>query len=159
MSGRVVVRFVDERLGIASCGPVFLNVVRAPVDMPLVCEMERHVADHAAANRGAYSTLSVIEPAAAKRQDKQATAAAGRIGHQFQVLRAAIVAEGEGFRAAAIRTALTAMYLLKPPKYPYKIFAASPQGARWLVEQGAGATETELLEAIRTIRRSQGGLP
>jgi hypothetical protein len=48
---------------------------------------------------------------------------------------------------------------LKPPKYPYKIFAASPQGARWLVEQGAGATETELLEAIRTIRRSQGGLP
>ena len=96
--------------------------------------------------------MSVIEPTAARQQSKEAREAAEHIGDQFKVFGAAIVAEGEGFRAAAIRAALTAMYLFRPPKYSYKIMSQVADGARWLATKGAGPTEEEMVKAAATVR-------
>lgn len=74
----------------------------------------------------------------------------------------AMVVDGEGFRAAAVRGATTAINLLASPKSPMQIFSQSDQAFAWLTTMGRTLEDNvppeQMAEVLKTARKQQPGL-
>ena len=69
----------------------------------------------------------------------------------------AVVFEGEGFSAAAVRGVVTGLTLVARPAYPHKIFATVPQASAWSASSIVQAGEprvnaSEIVTAIAELR-------
>jgi hypothetical protein len=154
-----MVNFSDSNMVVASCGSVFISILRQPLNLTAVRELQRQTIAHARAHAGSYAALSIVELAAAVAQSKEVRDASSEIGAGLDVRNAAIVIQGTGFRGAAARAALRGIYLVKPPKYTYKIFDDTKQGAEWLIAEdrraGHRAVSVEdLLAALEAAHNS-----
>jgi hypothetical protein len=58
-----------------------------------------------------------------------------RLRHQHRIAGFAYVVEGEGFKAAAVRSALSAMSLASRFTYPQRVTATVGEAAPWLVHR------------------------
>lgn len=68
--------------------------------------------------------------------------------------RAAIVFEGAGFRASAVRSIMVGLTFAANITMKYKIFATVSEGARWLAEEPTLRLDATLLEGVvRDLRR------
>lgn len=51
----------------------------------------------------------------------------------------ALVYEGSGFRAAAVRSVVTGLSMIASQAFPHKVFASTSEGAAWMASQcGSG---------------------
>jgi hypothetical protein len=114
-----------------------------------------------AAERPHFFLLTVVEMNAplpeAKVRERLATFLAQ---HGQKIKRSAVVFEGSGFRAAAVRGVVTGLTMLARMPYPHKVFAASREAAGWMRGDDdpsvGGLDSRELLSALADLR---GGLP
>jgi len=69
----------------------------------------------------------------------------------------AVVMEGQGFRAAAVRSVVTGVVLVSRLPHPHRVFHAAPEGCAWLEKQCGDAVArkfvaADLLRAIESAR-------
>ncbi|MEY4550344.1 MAG: hypothetical protein RL685_6539 [Pseudomonadota bacterium] len=76
------------------------------------------------------------------------------------VERSAVVFEGEGFRAATVRSIVAGVSLFSRPDYPHRVFASVGAAARFL---GNGNQESlaphRVIRMVQEARRAQGTQP
>jgi hypothetical protein len=99
--------------------------------------------------------LVQIVPQTAVPPDARARAALVRMlrGLQGIVSHSVIVFEGEGFRAAMVRSIVASIASLSNPGFPHRVFAQLPEAAAWMNEGSAelGAEKVEaIVQHIRT---------
>lgn len=70
-----------------------------------------------------------------------------------KTLMSAVVHEGSGFRAAAVRSVVTGLAMLARLSYPHQVFGSVEVAARWFASASAsGLNADELAEAIAEAR-------
>lgn len=117
----------------------------------------RAMLDHAEAHRGEAFWLIIVEeqapmPDAQARQDLADVLKRGT----GLVKMSAVVYEGLGFRAAAVRSIVTGLLLFSKPSYPHKIFPSVAHAAGWFAAGSEGEIEAKLLlSVVDTIRRNR----
>jgi hypothetical protein len=139
--------FADEGCAIATCGNVFVNVMREAQTLPRLRELRRHIVRHVAVWGANTISISVLEPGATANTPKEVRDETAAITRDYQSIAAAIVIEGSGFRAAALRAVVAAIYLVSHSPYPHKIVETVFDGARWLVEQAGRAGQRHVSAA------------
>lgn len=75
--------------------------------------------------------------------------------HESFTRAMALVYEGDGFRAAAVRSVFVGLQMLSRQALPTKVFAAVDEAAAWLVRQRSGPAMTapEIVTAVDLVRR------
>ena len=76
-------------------------------------------------------------------------------GCRGKMVLSAVVHEGSGFRAAAVRSVVTGLAMMANLPYPHKVFANVDDAARWLnlsSPVGKDWNDTALIEAVREVR-------
>lgn len=68
----------------------------------------------------------------------------------------AVVFEGIGFRAAAVRGIVTSISMLARPPYPHRIFSTVTEASSWIHRTFGGASGPQLEAAIDELRRRIG---
>lgn len=149
--------YADERHAIGNVGIVFVNVIRHPSTVEMIRETRRHVQRHFRRWNGRSVAVSVLEPTAAQAVPKQVRDESAALAGEFKSLAAAIVIEGSGFRAAAVRTAIASMFLLARPPFPHKVFGNLSDGAGWVLTTGGrlepvGASSEDIVRAVALVR-------
>jgi len=93
--------------------------------------------------------LVQIVPQTAATPDARVRAALARMlrGLQGIVSHSVIVFEGEGFRAAMVRSIVTSIASLSNPGFPHRVFATLPEAAAWMCDR-RGALDARQIEAI-----------
>ncbi len=102
--------------------------------------------------------LNVVEPNA-PAPPSEVRAALARImvdfGHALK--GSAVVHEGSGFRAAAVRGVVTGLTLLARPPFPHKVFATVEEASDWLAvslqkSEGWEWSGARLIDAVADLR-------
>lgn len=137
--GATTIHFSDARQALASCGNVFVTVLRAPMTIEAVEPLRRESLRMSQRFAGKCVSLAIIEPTAASPASPEVREATASFARESHVMAAAIVIEGSGFRPAATRTLVAGMYLVTKKSYPHKIVATAEEGAAWLVGHLAAA--------------------
>lgn len=131
-----------------------LAVFRGETTVQGVREGQRVFDEHAKNWPGGVLILTVVEegapmPDAAARNElgRMLKSGAGR------TKKSAVVYEGDGFRAAAVRSVVTGISVFSKPPFPHKIFARVADAAGFLAsEAGNGVTGKDLLNIITDVR-------
>lgn len=127
----VEILHANEGLAIGNLNGVYINVVRKPSNLDDLSHIRRTLEVHFKKYQKVMS-MAVIEPHAAQSPGKEVREETSALTRDFKSLAAAIVIEGDGFRAAASRTLIATIYLVSRPGYPHKICATVDDGANWL---------------------------
>jgi len=109
--------------------------------------------DFAAKNPGGIFVLTIVEEHAP--MPDSATRAA--LSHQLKsgggkTKYSAVVHEGTGFRAAAVRSVVTGITLFSKPPYPHKVFATVLQAANFFAEARPAFTVKDVTSAVADAR-------
>ena len=123
----------DGGLALASCGAVYLSILRRPLTLEGLARMTRISKRLFEQHRGKCASMAIIEPSAADAASKEVRDKSAELARAHPILGAAIVIEGSGFRPAATRTLVAGMYLVTKKEYPHKIVSTPAEGAAWLV--------------------------
>jgi hypothetical protein len=103
------------------------------------------------AQRGSTQRVKLVQivPQTATTPDAPARAALARMlrGLQGIVSHSVIVFEGEGFRAAMVRSIVTSIASLSNPGFPHRVFARLPEAAAWMCG-GSAALGARQIEAV-----------
>ena len=102
--------------------------------------------------------LTIVEDGA-PMPDASARDALGRLlkSGVGKTKKSAVVYEGDGFRAAAVRSVVTGLSVFSKLPFPHKIFAKVSDAAGFLAtEAGHGMTGTQLVTIVRDVRSSGG---
>ncbi|MFW6051084.1 MAG: hypothetical protein ACODAU_07910 [Myxococcota bacterium] len=73
------------------------------------------------------------------------------------VVGSALVQEGDGFRASAVRSVAVGISLLARQPFPHKVFAAAHEASTFLSGALGGVVPDEISSAVATIRRQGAG--
>ena len=150
----------DDRLALASCGAVYISILRRPLTLEGLARMTRISKRMYEQHRGRCASLAIIEPTAADSASKEVRDGSAELARAHPILGAAIVIEGTGFRPAATRTLVAGMYLVTKKEYPHKIFSTPAEGAEWLVpilaQAGVLHTANEIVLAAEKTRAAFG---
>ena len=109
----------------------------------------------AAEREGALATIIVVESGAAMPDgDTRAELARMVDDQKGRMVAAALVHEGSGFRAAAVRAVMTGMMTLAKQPFPHHVVANVADGAKWLATRerlpaGDVAEIERVVEALR----------
>jgi hypothetical protein len=160
MSGSAVARVVvlEHDYCIATWGPVYIVIFRHETTMEGVRAVEQRLQEfHRLTSHGAF--ITIVEANAPLPEAHVRDALASLLKKMASFIRSsAVVHEGSGFRAAAVRGVVTGLTLLARQPYPHRIFARFDDAARWLA---VSLRETapdkpieaeELIEALRELR-------
>jgi hypothetical protein len=137
--GNAVIHYSDGGIAVATAANAFICVFREPATLPRLVEVRRAIGTHTRKWGHDTVSLSVLEPSAAASVPKDVRDETGAITRDYPSIAAAIVIEGSGFRAAAVRSVLAAIYLVARSPYPHKICEDIDVAARWLLGHAAGA--------------------
>jgi hypothetical protein len=115
---------------------------------------EAHVAD-LARQPGHLLLMNVIEEGAPMPSSRARKALAAVLGRFADAIAAsAVVCEGVGFRAAAVRGVVTGLTLIARQPYPHKAFPTVETASRWLAARETGLSSDELTTAIDQLRQA-----
>ncbi len=158
------VLYADAGTAVAVCGNVFVNVMREAQTLARLRELRRHIERHVQRWGADTLSISVLEPGATAETPKDVRDETAAITRDYPSIAAAIVIEGSGFRAAAIRAVLATIYLVSRSPYPHRIVDSVFAGARWLVEQAtrrelAHVTAADIEAAVATARAALHARP
>ena len=146
----------DDRIALASCGAVYISLLRKPLTIDGVARMARQSKRMFELYHGKIVSLAVIEPSAADAASKEVREKSAELARAHPILGAAIVIEGSGFRPAATRTLVAGMYLVTKKEYPHKIVSTAAEGAEWLVsilaQAGVAHSAHDMVAAVEAAR-------
>jgi hypothetical protein len=150
------VRLADDGLALASAGHVLVSILRRPLTLDRILVMRRE--SRRMADQGQFVSFSIIEPGAANAASAEVRDASSAFAREFDLVGAAIVIEGTGFRPAATRTLIAGMYLVTKKRYPHKIVQTPTEGATWLSrllhDSGITQPAAEMLALAESARRA-----
>jgi hypothetical protein len=150
------IHFSDVGQALGSCGNVFVTVLRQPMTIEAVEPLKRESNKMSQRFGGKFVSLAIIEPTASSSPSPEVREATASFARESNILAAAIVIEGTGFRPATTRTLVAGMYLVIKKSYPHKILATPEEGAVWLVERlvasGVNTSATEIIAAAAATR-------
>ncbi|HEY2744166.1 MAG TPA: hypothetical protein VGL86_06075 [Polyangia bacterium] len=146
----------DGGLALASCGAVYISILRRPLTLDGLARMTRQSKRIYELHRGRCASMAIIEPSAADAASKEVREKSAELARAHPILGAAIVIEGSGFRPAATRTLVAGMYLVTRKEYPHKIVSTPAEAAAWLVpilaQAGVLQSSNELILAAEATR-------
>lgn len=103
--------------------------------------------------------MTIVEAGAAMPPAEARDALARQLAEHGEHIRcSAVVYEGAGFRAAAVRSVVTGLSLLAKQPFPHKVFATVNAASAWmagLLPQG-GLPTRDLVQAISDVRETVG---
>jgi hypothetical protein len=123
-----------------------------------VREGQRVFDEHAKEFPGGLLLLTVVEEQA-PMPPSDARNALGELlrSGTGKTRKSAVVYEGAGFRAAAVRSVVTGITVFSRPPFPHKIFATVADAVGFLAEPGLPATQlAKIVDEVRT--RHHAGL-
>jgi hypothetical protein len=131
-----------------------IAVWRRETTVEAIQQFRRHLSDSGLAARHDLLMLTLVEKAA----DRPSAAAREATAEQLRssagmICRAATVLEGEGFRAATVRSIAMGLNLLASQPFPYNVFASATSAAEWLASESTSQlTSIEIVDALERIR-------
>ncbi len=151
-----IIHDCDDRIALASCGAVYISILRQPLTLDGLERMTRQSKRMSELHRGKSASLAIIEPGAATAASAEVREKSAELARAHRILGAAIAIEGSGFRPAATRTLVAGMYLVTKKDYPHKIVSTPAEGAEWLVpllaQAGITHTALEIIAAAEATR-------
>lgn len=153
---KAMIHDCDDRIALASCGAVYISLLRKPLTLDGVARMATQSRRMFELYHGKMVSLAVIEPSAADAASKEVREASAALARAQPILGAAIVIEGSGFRPAATRTLVAGLYLVTKKDYPHKIVSTAAEGAEWLVpilaQVGVDQSAADMVAAVEVAR-------
>ncbi|HEX8952667.1 MAG TPA: hypothetical protein VF945_12515 [Polyangia bacterium] len=153
---QAIVHDSDDRIALASCGAVYISILRLPLTVDGLARMTRQSKRMFELHKGRCASLAIIEPGAAAAASAEVREKSAELARAHPILGAAIVIEGSGFRPAATRTLVAGMYLVTKKEYPHKIVSTPAEGAEWLVpllaQAGIAHSATDIIAAAEATR-------
>ncbi len=148
MSAGVVIVYERGGLRVATCGALCMTSIRGPITAELIREANAAGAALARRTGRKIGALDVVT-SEAPLPDAELRAEAARLARAAseRIAAAANVVVGEGFKASAIRSVLTAMTLLNGGA-PRRTFAQPGPAVDWLAKQ-LGVPPLDLASAVR----------
>jgi len=118
---------------------VFIVVWRTDTTQTLVRALGRHVERFSASHREGIAMIVIIEencamPDSATRE----VLATDMKKHESFTKQMALVYEGTGFRAAALRSIVVGLHMLSRQRVPTKVVSTVDEGVAWLGREGLG---------------------
>ena len=149
-------RIVETADGVAvgEVSNICIVVWRREVTWPRFVVQRNGLADVIGRHPNGVGFLCVIEPTAAPPDDGIRRAVADMVRRHQAALRCiACVVEGEGFRNAVARSALSAMALLvRARTAPLKILGSLGEAATWMLRHVETGKSAEIVRAVATVR-------
>lgn len=143
----------------ATWGGVFICIWRHETTAEGVRALSDRFSDFARTHPAGVALLTIVEPNAPVPEGHVRDALAGFMRRSATALKtSAVVHEGTGFRAAAVRGVVTGLTLLARQPFPHRIFATVPEGCRWLAgtlretAPEVACDPDQLIEAVRELR-------
>ena len=136
----------------AGWGSLFMVVWRHETTLAAVADLAPLVTQFAA-RHPRFALLVVVEESASLPSSTVRERIAASLQRVAPYIGAsAVVHEGSGFRAAAVRAVLAGLGLIVRPPYPHQIFARVEDAGRWLTVAHPTIDAVGLAEAVRTLR-------
>jgi hypothetical protein len=116
----------------------------------------RSEASFASDAKGIVFLVVVEESAQSPSKDARQSLAELLRAHSEQIAGGAMIFEGSGFRAAAVRSVATSMAILARTEYAFKVFPSVENAAIWLGPlSGNVLAPDEIVEAAQAIRNAR----
>jgi hypothetical protein len=133
---------------LARGAPLFVIVWRVHTPVEAVQEAGRRATAHAAARKGPIGLMTFVQPGASIPPSASRTELAKFLREASAFVQAsAVVFEGDGFQAAAVRSVVTGLALLARQKFPHKIFGKATDASEWLVAALRGVLDPSVSPA------------
>jgi hypothetical protein len=144
----------DETVVVAETGALCVVIWRVAVTKVPFEWQRSALAEVVLRNPHGAAFLCVVEQSAKPPEDELRRASSQMIlSHGEQLKCVACVMEGEGFRVAINRSALSGMILLlRNRKSPVSVFAKVPEAVRWMSEHIEIPAIGELVSTVENIR-------
>lgn len=139
----------------AVLGAVVVHIWHGETTLEGVSAMFRAV-DAQAAQFGKVYGVNIVHHSRAPSAEARAAIGEGMFEHRELIGATALVFEGAGFGAAAIRAVVTGLTMAANHPFPYKVFSKSQDALVWLHGLAGGAlraTPTAVGADLDTIRR------
>ena len=139
-----VLRGIDENLALVSIGRVLLVVWRNETTLKGITDIHRSMRELAARYPTGIGLFTIVE-AEAPMPERAERDALARLLRDFgpNLKASALVFEGQGFRAAAVRSVVVGLTLLAKQPYPHRVFDGPAIAATWLLAH-FGADELDI---------------
>jgi N-acetylglucosamine kinase-like BadF-type ATPase len=136
----------------AGWGALFMVVWRHETTLAAVAELAPLVTQFAA-QHPRFALLVIVEESASLPSSTVRERIAASLQRVAPYIGAsAVVHEGSGFRAAAVRAVLAGLGLIVRPPYPHQIFARVDAAGRWLAAAQRGMDAAGICDAVRALR-------
>lgn len=149
---------VDANHCFASCGPILLMVWRRETTRPGVMKARRAILALAERHPGGLGLVMIVESTAEVPSGEVRSALSQALGDFGPLVRrSALIHEGTGFRAAAVRAIVTGISLVARQPYPHQVFDRVELAVTWVVQglpRDAPSAE-DLRDAIGALRNHQ----
>jgi hypothetical protein len=152
----------EQDLAVAEVGVVCVALWRGAVTRALFQRQRSGLTEVVGRHPGGAGFLCVVENTSKPPDDTELRRASVHmvVEHGDKVKCVACVVEGDGFRSAINRGALTGMVLLQRGKLPpFSIFASVPEATPWVARHLSIHSADELTSAVELIRSRMPALP
>ena len=142
---------------IATWSSVLVLIWRVNTTMDAVAAVRHEIEALGRAHPQGIGLLTIVEQAAPVPSSEARNGLARTLADFGKIIRhSAVVHEGSGFRAAAIRGVVTGLTMLARPPYPHKVFSTLDSAALWLASglraAGIDCDAEDLSTAVRDVR-------
>lgn len=144
----------------ATWAGVFICIWRHETTADGVRALADRFSDFGRTHADGAALLTIVEPNAPVPEGHVRDMLAGFMRKSATTIKSsAVVHEGSGFRAAAVRGVVTGLTLLARQPFPHRIFADVADGCRWLsgsmreTAPALACDPNQLIEVIRELRQ------
>jgi hypothetical protein len=130
---------IDPAHVIGTAEPILVCLWRTVTTRAAIAKLRATGARLAASEREGFAMMTVVEASAdLPDPDVRADLAEYFRAVSSSVVCSALVFEGQGFRAAAVRGITTGLNLMARQPFPHKVFATVQDAASWIDAQSGG---------------------
>ena len=150
----------EADFALATFGDIFMTIWRDKTTMEGVRASRSAVEAFSAGRRREIGMLTIVEPGAPIPARAERTALADYLRAVSDSIKvSALVYEGEGFHAAAVRSLVTGLTLIARQDYPHRVFDSVDKAAVFmapLLVQRDDSTPLaqEIIDAVAQLRRA-----
>jgi hypothetical protein len=160
MTAPVEIYLSDDVQAIGGVGNVLVSLTRYHQDMDRLRALRKAIATHFKRWPGGVATITVLEQTAySTLLSKDERQEINQLAIDYVSRGVGLVIEGSGFRAAAVRAMLSAVYLVTRVTYPRKIFDRLHEASSWVTKSAsAGAPGSvdavDIENAVEVVRKA-----
>lgn len=147
--------YSDKDVQLGHWRDTFFTVWRGTTTTAAVQRMARAIEGFAAAKPWGIGLLTVVQENAPMAEREPMRLLADWMSKASYVKGSALIFEGTGWRAGAVRSAVALITMFAPPSFAHKVFGSSVQAATWLlphlppVMRGNAEEMTDALASLR----------